>query len=111
MLEKEEARIMKKIDSTRDRASQIKVLKDRNEEQFLRKIESKKKENQDLENKKRFIHEMRMNRVLSIEQNRNQVFDINHDSFVNIKHEQLLNDQKSKMFKESVKKYNHDTKR
>ena len=45
MLEKEEARIMKKIDSTRDRASQIKVLKDRNEEQFLRKIESKKQEN------------------------------------------------------------------
>ena len=111
MLQKEEDRILKKIDSTRHRASQIHALKSRNEEEFLKKLQSKKSLNKDLKVKKARIREMRMEGLLHIESNRNHIIGYNHDSFVHTKEEQVINEEQSRLFKENIKKYNYETKR
>ena len=101
MLEKEEAKLLKKIHSTRSRADQIIELTNANEKKFQEKLEAQKKRIADREAARQRFEEERHQRRLNIEMKKNQLHQRHHQEFVQTRVERDNNEDTVKKQKEN----------
>ena len=101
MLEKEEAKVLKKIHSTRSRADQIIELTNANEKKFQEKLEAQKKRIADREAARQRFEEERHQRRLNIEMKKNQLHQRHHQEFVQTRVERDNNEDTVKKQKEN----------